>query len=392
MALPLIGRRDAMAAALMLPIAAPLLARTPPGAARLTLLGQALIQHDVCHANWPERSRIAELLRGMDAVFTDLETAIHGDTPLAPTRDGKVLHVAGPEVIDCLKAIGVDLVATSNNHAWDLGTAGIVAALDALDRRGMVHAGSGRDLAAASRPATLHSSAGPIALVAGAAGAIREGASATASRAGVNELRRGADGLLNREDVARMTANIAAARASGALVIAYLHNHYWQPDPADTAPWQRVFAHACIDAGAAVFVAHGPPLLQGTEMYRGAPLFHGLGSFIFQTIKPPEAYGAVAWQSFIVRCRFENDRFRGAELIPLILDPVGDNTAPVNATRGLPRIAEGAAAATILRRMQSLSNRFGVQFRVEGGRAFLDDSSNQHNATKSGIWPEGNEK
>lgn len=304
---------------------------------RVVLLGQSLIQRDICAEPWPGMAAIAGRLRRADIVFTDLETAIAAPGAGAPTRTGEVLHAAGPEVIDCLKALGVTMVTTANNHAWDLGADGIRAAIAQLDRRGIVHAGTGTDLEAATAAAIRSTPHGKVALVAAAAGAIREGAAATAGRAGVNELRRGPDGGLDATDVARVLDSIRSARTSGATVLMCLHNHYWESRPADTPPWQRVFARACVDAGAAVFVGHGPPMMQPYELYRGAPLFHGLGNFIFQTRKADGAYGPETWRSMIVDARFAEGRFIDARLIPIVLDPTRDGEF----SRGVPRLSNG---------------------------------------------------
>ena len=49
--------------------------------------------------------------------------------------------------------------------------------------------------------------------------------------------------------------------------------------PADFIP---IFARAVIDAGADVFVGHGPHVLRGIEIYKGKPIFYSLSNFIFQ--------------------------------------------------------------------------------------------------------------
>lgn len=305
---------------------------------RIVLLGQSLIQQDLCAAGWPGMAGIRRALSGADVVFTDLETAIEGPGAGPPTRVGEVLHAAPPVVIDCLKSLGVTMVTTANNHAWDLGSGGIVAAIEALDRRGIVHAGTGRDLAAASRAAVQQTAAGNVALVSAAAGAIRDGAAATAGRAGVAELRRLASGELDPGDVARTLDAIRAARSDGATVIFCLHNHYWEPVQSTTPDWQKRFARACVDAGAAAFVAHGTPLMQGIERYRGAPLFHGLGNFIFQTRKADGFYKAPTWRSLIVDARFQGGRFLNAKLIPVQLEA---GKAGGEYTRGYPTLVAG---------------------------------------------------
>jgi poly-gamma-glutamate synthesis protein (capsule biosynthesis protein) len=313
---------------------------------------------------------IQDKLREGDIVFTDLETAVSGPGAGPPTREGGVFHAAGADALRCLKKIGVSLAATSNNHAWDLGPGGIMLGVRTLDELGIAHAGSGPDLEAASRPGWQHSMNGMVALVAGATGAIRIGGAATATRAGVNELRMAGDDL-DAGDVARMLASIAAARRAGGAVIAYLHNHHWQPDPAETPPWQRRFARQCVDAGAAVFVSHGPPLLQGVELYRGTPLFHGLGSFIFQTRKTGDAYGTANWQSVMVKATFAAGRFESAMLYPLILDSrrrSGDAF-----TNGTPAIAQGKEGQAILDHFSHLSNNLGTSIKLSRNAGLLEN-------------------
>lgn len=320
-------------------------AADPARPMRVALLGQSLIQQDLCNRGWGGMAAIARRLRTMDVVFTDLETAIDAPGAGPPMRTGEVFHAAKPAVIDCLRSLGVSAVTTANNHAGDMGPGGILAAIEQLDRRGIVHAGTGRTLDAAAAPAFQQTPAGAFALVSAAAGAIRQGAAATPERPGVHELRRSASGALEEADVARVLASIARARARGATVLMCLHNHYWEPVQADTAAWQKAFARRCVDAGAAAFVAHGTPLMQMWEMYRGAPLFHGLGNFIFQTRKADGFYGAATWRSMIVDARFARGRFVEARLLPLQLEA---NKFGGEYSAGVPQI-DASQPATMVR-------------------------------------------
>src|SRR5690606_24815100 len=133
---------------------------------RISLLGQSLIKTDLRQLGWAGLGEFQRLLKGRDAIFTDLETVIAGPLAGKSTRsaDSEVLHVGAPEVIDCLQAIGVNIVATSNNHAWDLDSGGILSTIDALQTRKLIYAGTGRDLAAASAPGFLQAH-GRVALV-----------------------------------------------------------------------------------------------------------------------------------------------------------------------------------------------------------------------------------
>lgn len=346
----------------------PVLAGAGKRPLRISLLGQSLIKTDLRKLGWSELEAFGHLFKGRDAVFTDLETVIAGPLAGESTRpaDSEVLHVADPTVIDCLLKIGVNIVATSNNHAWDLGSGGILSTIDALETRNLVYAGSGRNLAAASAPGLLQARA-RVALVAAAAGAIRDGAAATDTRPGVNELRRGADGALVGSDVERYLAAIRIAAASGATVIAYLHSHYWEPRKSDTPAWQRDLARRAIDAGAVTFVAHGVPELQGIEYYRGAPLFHGLSSFIFQSEKPHGAYGPEAWQSMIAELDVIDGGVARAEIIPVQLDAEGVDYGG-RRVKGSPQLATGPSVGVICTRLADLSDALGSSVFFEAGR------------------------
>ncbi len=364
-------RRLLLAGALALGVSTVAPARTKRSGLSLALLGQCLIRHDLRARPWPGLAPLAARLRAQDACFSDLELAILGPRAGAPTRAADTLHTADPVVLDCLAEFGVNLLATSNNHAFDIGTGGILDTMAALRARGLVFAGTGETLAAASAPAFLKTNGGRVAVVAAAAGMVRDGGAATATRAGVHEIRRGVGGGLDADDVERMLLSLRAAAREADVVIAYLHNHLWETDVARTADWQRQFARRCVEAGASLFAAHGPPLLQGVETWRGAPLFHGLGSFIFQTRKSVDSYDDPNWESLVVECRFEGGRFRGAQLRPVQLARVGADGPDDFETRGRPSPATRDEARATLARLAALSQRLDHRLRVDGEVATL---------------------
>lgn len=350
--------------------ASPALAAT--SGLKLTLLGQALIEHDVAADAWPDRQDMAARLAGADACFTNLETVILGPRAGAPTRESLTLHAAGPEVIETLKAMNVRLAATANNHAFDLGSGGILDTLAALRAAGLPSAGSGEDLARAAAPTYRDTAHGTVALVACATGKVREGGAATASRPGVNEVRRDASGQVEAADASRVLDALSDAARRADVVIAYQHNHDWEPDMARVPDWQRTFARRCVEAGASVFVGHGAPVLQGFEVLRGAPVFYGLGNFIFQTEKPPGAYPPEAWEGVLVECEFKARRCRSARLVPIRLNEIGRAGPSDLATRGMPALAPGARARAILDRIGDRSRPLGGRQRLDGqGQAQL---------------------
>jgi poly-gamma-glutamate synthesis protein (capsule biosynthesis protein) len=338
---------------------------------RINLIGQALMRENICAQDWPGRAGLARRLGRADVTISDLEVVIRGPRAGAPTRGAETLHYAEPAVLDCLGALGIGLLNTASNHAFDLNSGGILDTMQALEARGLPFAGTGMTLADAAKAGHVETGAGRVGLVAAAAGFVREGGAATDTRPGVAEIRRGAEGGLNGDDVARTLAAITASASAGATVIAYLHDHFWEAENWRVPDWKRAYARQCINAGAAAFFSHGAPLLQGIETYRGAPIFHGLGSFTFQTKKADDAYGDWAWQSLIAECTFEAGRFIEARLVPVQLDAEGTGGPDDLATRGRPRLATGREATAILDRADELSAGLGQTLVREDDTALL---------------------
>lgn len=366
---PSVTRRAALLALGTLVMPAAARAAWPGRTTRLTLLGQSLIQHDLRHEPWPDQGRIGRLVRASDVAFTNLETVIGGPLTGPATREALTLHMADAGVIDCLAALGVNLMATANNHAFDLGEGGILSTIQALKAAHMNFAGSGANLAQAAAPA--YAPGGRVALIAFATGKIRAGGAAAADHAGVNEVREAPASGLDEIDLARVLAAVREARARAEVVIAYHHNHLWGDDMEATPAWQRALAGRCIEAGAATYVSHGAPVLHGIELHHGAPAFYGLGNFIFQTRTAPGAYPRRAWESVIATCRFDGARLTNLALTPIRLNATSPKGPDDFAARGAPSLARGADAERILLDIKGRSAAFNTMLQVRGGKAWL---------------------
>src|SRR6185295_3703340 len=118
----------------------------------ITLTGQSMIRSDL-RATAPDAvPRIRSLLRG-DVVFTNFEGAIA--EPGQSVSGGGRGFLAPAEALDALDTLGFNLLALSNNHAYDLGEPGIDNTLREVERREIAHAGVGATLEQASSPAYL---------------------------------------------------------------------------------------------------------------------------------------------------------------------------------------------------------------------------------------------
>ena len=335
---------------------------------RLIALGQSLIEHDLRRHPYPSFRSLCERLRRADVCFSNLEVAIQGRNATAPTRKEVYFHGASPEVLDCLKAMSINLLSLSNNHSFDLSADGILTTIEETRGRGFGHAGTGVNIAAAAAPGYIKSSEGTLALVAFAS-KVPEGSLATESRPGVNHLCLNESGTLDQKDARRILASIELAARKAALVLVYQHDHYWEPNWHETPRWKRTWARECIDAGANAYISHGVPLLHGIEVYKQRPIFYGLGNFVFHTRTPVGNYEPAVWESVLGDCLFSNAKLVSLRLEPLVLNESGDKGENFFETRGRPTLASGQQAQAILERLRRLSDQFGTTIAINSGFA-----------------------
>jgi poly-gamma-glutamate capsule biosynthesis protein CapA/YwtB (metallophosphatase superfamily) len=401
--------RLAIVVALMCAVALTISAQ--PATMTIVLTGQSMIRSDL-RATKPAAVPAIKAFVGGDVIFTNLEAAIA--QPGETTQEGRGF-LTPPDAVDALTAMGFNLVALSGNHAFDLKETGIRNTLRELDRRKVVHAGTGLTVAEAAAPAYLKTAKGVVALVASASGLIAPGGRATAERPGVNELRvRAGDrdneanadlpgappNTPNPEDAARILQSIREARQRADVVIVYQHNHVFgnlafstiftegMPERLAPNPWLTKWTHDEIDAGADIVVMHGAPLLHGIEIYRGRPIFYDLGNLIYN-VPPTLTYidEPMAWESVVASIQFTSPgAARGANdgavksiaLRPVVLNTIGDGQPDVHNpyasneflhTRGLPAPATGARAGYILQRVANASKPFGTTIEIKGETA-----------------------
>ncbi len=376
--------------------------QTPP--LRLVLTGQSMIRSDLRATAPASIPGIRSLLEG-EVILTNLEGTVAEAGQV--TQEGRGF-LTPPAALDALQALGVNLLALSSNHAFDLQARGIENTLRETDARHLVHAGTGMNLGEAASPAYLHVRDVTIALIASASGLIGAGARAEPRRPGVNELRVEAGGQPNEavadlpdtaqnapnaDDARRILTSIREAKRHADLVVVYQHNHVFgnkafatlfnEGMPERLAPneWLVSWTHAEVDAGADVVVMHGAPVLHGIEIFHGRPIFYDLGNFIYN-VPPTLTYidEPIAWESVVATLTYAGKELQSITLTPLTLNAIGAGPPDVHDpyannefldTRGLPSRASGAKAQYILQRVARLSTAFGTRFELKGDRALV---------------------
>jgi poly-gamma-glutamate capsule biosynthesis protein CapA/YwtB (metallophosphatase superfamily) len=410
----------------------------------LALTGDSIIMQRLQVFKEPEFTKLFDLIRGADAAFTNLETLFHDyEAPPAHESGGTWMRT-DPPILKELVWAGFDLVSRANNHAGDFGALGAQITSKYVREAGLVEAGVGNSLAEAREAKFLETPKGRVALISAAstftphsrAGNTRGDMPARPGLSPLRftttyivtperlaDLRRVASELSgnppgtgdtlnfggrryvagpkpgtrtepNKQDVEEIARVVKSASALADIVIVSLHCHESGENRSLPADFIPIFAKAVIDAGADVFVGHGPHVLRGIEIYKGKPIFYSLSNFIFQNetvLRMPEdsyeeySLGDDAQPADYLDARYDKDRrsfpadreywdsvvavtkWDGGKFVEAELHPITLGYQTPRSERGRPKLASGQDATRILDMMVARSKAFGATVTVKGG-------------------------
>lgn len=222
--------------------------------------------------------RLRPLLGSADFTIANFETVASNRRGSAlPGKD--YLHFTDPALAPpALARAGIDAVSLANNHALDLGPAGLADSRAALDAAGIAHFGAGANQGEAERPLLLEipgNGRDPRHLAIFGLfedrPAYREqfGFYADARTPGTATL-----------DPQRFGQQVAALRKEvpDLTAVAYPHwgaNYRWRSSA------QRQLARALVDNGADLVIGHHSHCPQEIERYRGKWIVYGIGNLYF---------------------------------------------------------------------------------------------------------------
>ena len=193
---------------------------------------------------------------------------------------------------------------------------------------------------------------------------------------------------MDENDLDRILKNIRNARQLGDFVIAAAHIHQsrsiLETQHLSTRPpaFYIDLAHQAIDAGADVFVGTGVQTLRGIEIYKGKPIFYGLGEFFreaqwelelimgnaatdpdrrMQQFSRNFGGSSQSLESLIAISHFSDGTLKEVRLYPTELGINGPDSR-----LGIPRIAEPQDAKRILERVERLSDEWDTDIEIDG--------------------------
>ncbi|HEV2302763.1 MAG TPA: CapA family protein [Stellaceae bacterium] len=264
-------------------------------------------------------ARVAETLAQADLRFANLECCLHLPSSGHSTEAEGFFADPAPAGA-ALRFAGIDAVGLANNVNY--GAAAIMGSIANLDALGIAHTGAGANLAAARAPAILERQGVRFGFLQRSSVYWPTGHEAAADMTGIAVIRghtayqvplhktRPEIPPMNRPGVppviltwadpqylAAFAEDIAALRPRVDLLVASCH---WGLGR-EVLHYMREIAHEAIEAGADLVVGHGPHYALPVEIYRGRPIFYGLGSFSFHTGHGGRRHGD--WLGMLARVR-----------------------------------------------------------------------------------------
>jgi poly-gamma-glutamate synthesis protein (capsule biosynthesis protein) len=171
---------------------------------------------------------------------------------------------------------------------------------------------------------------------------------------------------LQPDDRSGILKAIRAGKEGADLAVYSIHadsgGQEFDVDPAMLHPadFLTPLFHDAVDAGADVVLTHGPHVLRGVEIYKGKPIFYGLGSlfFVLGTDFRPEWYDSV-----VAAIEFKKAQVSEIRLYPITLGSASESRT--RDEQGIPHLARGADAARILGALQKQSAVFGTRIVIQ---------------------------
>lgn len=320
-------------------------------------------------------ARVASTLRQADARFANLECCLY-EHPAEHSRADEGFY-APPAAGEALKLAGFDAVGNANNVNY--GADAIKASLRRLAELGIPCTGAGLNRDAAGAPALIERNGARIGFlqrtsvywptnheagehspgVAVIRGHTAYQVPAHKTRAEIPPMNRpGVPPVIltwaDPQYLARFGEEVGALRARVDVVVS---SHHWGLHQ-EVLQYMTEIAHAAIDAGADVVLGHGPHFVLPVEIYRGKPIFYGMGNFSFHTGHGGRKHGD--WVGMLALVELEE---RGVRRVALRFVRHNEHNETVLREPG----EEPAALSDLVAR----SAPFGTRIEAEGDEAVV---------------------
>lgn len=273
--------------------------------------------------------RIASALREADARFANLECCLY-ERPAEHSLADEGFY-APPAAGEALRIAGFDAVGNANNVNY--GADAIRASVRRLGELGIPCSGAGANRAAAAAPVIIERKGARVGFLQRSSVYWPTNHEAGENSPGVAVIRghtayqvpahktRPEMPPMNRPGVppviltwadpqylTRFREELGELRGRADVVVT---SHHWGLHQ-EVLHYMTEIAHTAIDAGADVVLGHGPHFVLPVEIYKGKPIFYGMGNFSFHTGHGGRKHGD--WVGLLARVELEGSGVRRVAL------------------------------------------------------------------------------
>ena len=297
--------------------------------------------------NYPLK-RLAATFHGADLVFVNCEGALsdHGRQVGANRTPEKFAKT--------MKASGISIVNTANNHTFDAEERGFLDTLRALDSAGIAHVGGGHDLADARKPFIFERNRVKLGFISYTQfNNFGESVYAADGRPGIVPM----DPFLIKEDIRKLRPQVD-------YVLVAIH---WSANNKyNISPENRKFAHDLIDAGADVILGHHPPHPKGIEVYHGKVVLYAPSNILRGHT------GMTSDDGYLARFTIGKKSVEKLEVLPIAGkgQPEG-HTGPYDPKLFQPYLMQGSSAKQLLEGVRSRSAALDTPMQINGDKGVI---------------------
>lgn len=229
---------------------------------------------------------VKPIIKAVDYAIVNFESPV-------VMREAKPIEKTGPnlrcteQAMECVAQAGFNCVTLANNHFRDFGQVGVEDTLTACNKYGVDYVGCGKNLMEAQQILYKEIGGQRLAIINVCE---HEWSIATSAYGGSNPL-----------DIISVCRNIKEARNKANFVLVIVHGGTEQYNL--PTPRMRDTYRFFVEQGADAVVNHHQHCYSGYEMYRGKPIFYGLGNFCFDK---PYAKNDKLWEEgLLVEIQFD---------------------------------------------------------------------------------------
>lgn len=203
-----------------------------------------------------------------DIVFCNLEC---GASNAGEPPADKIATYCFPEALGVLSRLHVTAASIANNHHLDYGLPASIETRRLLEGLNVLYAGAGANADEAHKPILIERKGRLISI------------QCFSWTTEFQEVVQGAGddvpgvARYDREEILDEMARVKRLHSPDLMGLSL---HWGEGKSHHVKPENVKDAHAFVDAGAGLIIGHHTHCLQGYEIYRGAPVFYGLGNFL----------------------------------------------------------------------------------------------------------------